>query len=95
MVEGAVVALEVDGEGVEVGGEDDDAVVGAVPGPVVRSGVSVIEDILQRDQAKWRFSCSRYLLGCSPRILFFSKKRGVRCVTIRPTSGDEAVENDG
>lgn len=46
VVEGAVVALEVDGEGVEVGGEDDDAVLGAVPAPVDGSGVSVIVDIL-------------------------------------------------
>lgn len=45
MVEGAVVALEVDGEGVEVAGEDDDAVVGAVPEPVDGSGLSVNEDI--------------------------------------------------
>lgn len=45
VVEGAVVALEVDGEGVEVGGEDDDAVVGTVPAPVDGSGVSVIVDI--------------------------------------------------
>lgn len=44
VVEGAVVALEVDGEGVEVG-EDDDAVVGAVPAPVDGSGISVNEDI--------------------------------------------------
>lgn len=42
--EAAVVALEVDGEGVEVGGEDEDAVV---PAPVEGSGVSVNDDILQ------------------------------------------------
>lgn len=45
VVDGAVVALEVDGEGVDVGGEDDDAVVGAVPAPFNGSGVSVIEDM--------------------------------------------------
>lgn len=45
VVEGAVVALEVDGEGVEVAGEEDDAAVGAVPEPVDGSGRSVKEDI--------------------------------------------------
>lgn len=41
--EGAVFALEVDGEGVEVGGEDD-AVVAA---PAERSGVWMNADIVQ------------------------------------------------
>lgn len=43
--EGAVVALEVDGEGVEVGGEDDDAVVAAKPAPAEGSAISVNEDM--------------------------------------------------
>lgn len=46
--DGAVVALEVEGEGVEFGGEDD-PVVGAPVG----SGVS-LNDILQRGRQKIR-----------------------------------------
>jgi len=45
--EAAVVALEVDGEGVEVGDEDD----AVVPAPVEGSGVAVNEDILRHNPA--------------------------------------------
>lgn len=52
--EAAVVALEVDGEGVEVGGEDD----AVVPGPAVGSGVSVNEDMLRHNSARNRLKIS-------------------------------------
>jgi hypothetical protein len=68
--EAAVVALEVDGEGVEIGGEDDDAVA---PAPVEGSGVSVNEDMLRHNPARYRLANSNlreqnasggYVFGC-------------------------------
>lgn len=67
--EAAVVALEVDGEGVEVGGEDD----AVVPAPVEGSGVCVNEDMLRHNPARYRLANSNlreqnlsggYVSGC-------------------------------
>lgn len=60
---------EVDGEGVEVGGDDDDVVVAAVPAPAEGSGVSVNEDML----ATLQEGCSNRVsknCGCSLRVRF-------------------------
>lgn len=92
VVEGAVVALEVDGEGVEVGGEDDDVVVCAVLAPVDGSDVSVIEDIFAMRSGEMTLSAAADVFLNAVRVYGSCRKRSVRCVAIRPTSGDEAIE---
>lgn len=78
-----MVALEVDGEGVEVAGEDDDAVVGAVPEPVDGSGLSVNEDIFATqpkqcgsDGLQWQSIYSRTLFAYT--FLVRGKRYAVR-----------------
>lgn len=93
VVDAAVVALEVEGEGVEVGG-DDDIVVGAVLAPIDGSGVSVIEDISAIRSGKMAFCAAAGVFLNAVHVYGSSRKRSVRCVTIRPISGDEAIEID-
>jgi hypothetical protein len=94
--EAAVVALEVDGEGVEVGGEDD----AVVPAPVEGSGVCVNEDMLRHNPARYRWRiqiCENKMFPEGMSRVAYSvyvsfKVEVVRCVTIRPTSGDAGAE---
>lgn len=92
LLEWAVVALEVAGDGVEAGGEEDALVAGATP-----EGESDNKDMFAIEWGSI-FQEAVVCLYVKVEMLFsgfaYSILQKSRCVTIRPTSGDAGVEND-